>query len=393
MQKRKILLIGGTGVVGSALGWELFKNGHHIWFLARSGRDGRSAKERVVRALSFYGNNVNLSTLQVFEGDITLPNCGLSETNCQALNGIEEMVNCAADLGFGQTRRQSWQTNVGGTKNVMRLACKLGVERLHHFSSAYVCGKRQGVIREDDLSFINDGFHNVYERTKCEAEILLRDKSNNHFDTVIYRLGVVIGNSLTGAIPGFAGYYAFAQAFSLLRRRLVAQVKKDTEPFKQVGIKLEGNDLILPIRFPCDEKANLSMMPLDKFVEIFVRISAKDSSKGLTFNLTSKAVSCRRLFELILEVLDIRGVSFIGKRDYKKSEGIKHQVLLKLEDDIYKMAQNYLPYVFEQREFDVSNVRSVLSKYHSPEINENQVRKTLRYAMRQRKNRRTGGMG
>lgn len=163
----------------------------------------------------------------------------------------------------------------------------------------------------------------------------------------------------------------------------MAQLKKDLKSLKQVGIKLDGNDLILPIRFPCDENANLSMVSLDKLVDIFIRISEKDSSKGLTFNLTSKAVPCRRLFELILEVLDIRGVSFIKKRDYRKPEGTEHSVLLKLENDIHKMVETYLPYVFEHREFDVSNVKSVLCEYHSPEISENQVRKTLRYAMRQ----------
>jgi nucleoside-diphosphate-sugar epimerase len=61
---------------------------------------------------------------------------------------IEEVVNCAADLGFGQTRQRFWLTNVGGTQNLLELARLLGAGRFHHFSSAYVCGKKEGVRQQ-----------------------------------------------------------------------------------------------------------------------------------------------------------------------------------------------------------------------------------------------------
>lgn len=379
----KILLVGGTGTIGSAVALALLQEGHQVYFLVR-GRKGETPEKRVADALSFYGQYIDPDTLNVFEGDITSsPYCGLSEKSLNHLRGkVEEIVNCAADIGFGQSRQQSWLTNVSGVQNLLKLAEYLGAKRFHHFSSAYVCGKRQGIIRENDLSK-EYGFHNVYEETKCEAEVLLRDKTKNPLwhSTTVYRLGVVLGDfERGGIISRFNGYYGFANVLFRLKQCLFAKAKRHPETFSRTGIKIKGSDLILPIKLYCAEKANLSLVSLDRLVETFLGLRESEDSKGLTFHLTSEPVPCRKLIETALEELKIKGMELTEGNDNKTFKGIDDNPSSK--NSFYEMIQDYLPYLFEERRFDTANLRLILGNGYEPQaIKEEQIRQTLSYAI------------
>ena len=365
-----ILLTGGTGTIGSAVALALLQEGHQVYFLVR-GKRGETPEQRVRDALSFYGNDINLEALNVFEGDIeSSPCCGLSENSQNRLREeTEEVVNCAADLGFGQTPSQSWSTNVGGAQNLLELGRLLGAGRFHHFSSAYVCGKKEGIIYEDDISK-DYGFHNVYEETKCEAEILLGDKSKNPLwcNTTIYRLGVVLGDFQKGGIiSGFSGYYGFANILFRLKHQLFAS---------------KGSDLILPSKRSCSEKANLSVVSLDRLVETFLRIRESDDSMGLTLHLTSQPVSCRKLLEIVLDELNIKEIEMIEGENGKAFEGTNNKLLSKLESDFHNRIQDFFPYLSEERWFDTTNMRSVLGEQYEPQvISEDQLRQALSYAV------------
>jgi nucleoside-diphosphate-sugar epimerase len=393
----KILLVGGTGTIGSALGSALIQRGHLVYFLVRP-KEGEIPEQRVRDALSFYGQDSEPLVLSVIQGDITAsPYCGLFEDDLNCLKGeVEEVINCAADVGFGQTREQSWLTNVRGVQNLLKLAELLGAKRLHHFSSTYVCGKREGIIYEDDLNK-EYGFHNVYEETKCEAEILLRDKTKNPLwrNTIIYRLGVVLGDSQRGGkISRFNGYYGFTNALFRLGCYLIDKIKRTPETFSKAGIEIKDGDLVLPIKLSCDDKANLSMVSLDKLVETFLRIRESKDSSGLTFHLTSKPIPCQKLIEIALEELKIKGVKIIGEDEYKVFKETDNKLLLKLENGFYKMSQDYLSYLSEERWFDTSNLRLILGEeYEPPVIEEDQLRKTLSYAIGMFKEREYQGAG
>ena len=80
---------------------------------------------------------------------------------------------------------------------------------LLHISTAYVCGKREGVIREDD-PLPQGEFANGYEASKAQGEALVAASGLRH---AIARPSVVVGDSESGAIRTFDTIYA---AFKLI---------------------------------------------------------------------------------------------------------------------------------------------------------------------------------
>ena len=101
------------------------------------------------------------------------------------------------------------RTNVGGTANVLALARAIhqdhGLARFSHVSTAYVAGRRQGPVPEDSLTDAY-GFANGYELSKYEGELLVRE-ARADLPISVFRPGMVIGDSRTGAIKTFNTLY------------------------------------------------------------------------------------------------------------------------------------------------------------------------------------------
>ncbi len=63
----------------------------------------------------------------------------------------------------------------------------------YHVSTAYVCGKRTGLILEDELEHTL-GFRNTYEETKHAAEIRVRQAMNTGLNGCIFRPSLVVSD-------------------------------------------------------------------------------------------------------------------------------------------------------------------------------------------------------
>ena len=101
---------------------------------------------------------------------------------------------------------EPWLTNVTGTRNVLDLARETGIGHFHHVSTAYVCGLRGGVVREDELD-VGQPFGNDYELSKVEAEKMVR--SADHLASVtVYRPSIIVGDSRTGFTSTYHGFFA-----------------------------------------------------------------------------------------------------------------------------------------------------------------------------------------
>jgi nucleoside-diphosphate-sugar epimerase len=164
--------------------------------------------------------------------------------------------------------------NVEGTRNVLELARGARrLSRLNHFSTAYVSGARVGVILEDELA-MGQRFHNPYEETKYQAELLVR-RAQGDLPATIYRPSIVVGDSRTGEIDRFEGPYALA-------------------------ILLVASPLAVPLPLPGDAVAPLNVVPVDFVVEAAVSIGANPAAAGKTVHLVDPApLSARRVYELI----------------------------------------------------------------------------------------------
>ena len=79
------------------------------------------------------------------------------------------------------------------------------LERLAYVSTAYVAGKRTGVVYEHELVMGQD-FKNHYESTKFQAEVWVREQLDQ-VPTTILRPAIVVGDSRTGETEKFDGPY------------------------------------------------------------------------------------------------------------------------------------------------------------------------------------------
>jgi nucleoside-diphosphate-sugar epimerase len=107
--------------------------------------------------------------------------------------------------------------NVGGTKNVMDFAVsarqKGRLKKVNYISTMYVCGDYRGEFCEEVLG-VGQRFHNTYEQTKFEAEMLVRDYRDQGLPCSIFRPSMVMGDSTQGKTNNFRLFYEPLHFFS-----------------------------------------------------------------------------------------------------------------------------------------------------------------------------------
>jgi long-chain acyl-CoA synthetase len=111
-----------------------------------------------------------------------------------------------------------------------------GLNRFAYVSTAYVAGQHRGRFGEDDLSR-GQGFRNPYERSKNEAESLVRSWGDR-LPVQVFRPSIIVGDSRTGWTSSFNVLYwplrAFARGgYSLVPARTKAPV--DVVPVNYVA--------------------------------------------------------------------------------------------------------------------------------------------------------------
>ncbi|MGE7941598.1 SDR family oxidoreductase [Lysinibacillus xylanilyticus] len=156
-------------------------------------------------------------SIRIVEGDITLPNLGLeNQVGQEIVSQIEVLWHLAAIYDLAVPRDIAWKVNVHGTNMVNDFVRTLpNLKRYMYFSTAYVAGTREGVLRENEL-IRPSAFKNYYEETKYEAEQLVEDLKAELPLTII-RPGIVRGHSETGETVKFDGPYFFLNMVDKLK--------------------------------------------------------------------------------------------------------------------------------------------------------------------------------
>jgi nucleoside-diphosphate-sugar epimerase len=170
----RILVTGGTGFIGSHLCERLAREGYAVRALVRNRT--RSAD------LLDWG-------VEVAMGDLRDP-----KSLEQAMDGIDVVYHLAALFHpENVTRKQFWETNVQGTRNMLDAALKTGIRRFIHCSSTGVHVNTQNppVNEETPYSPIT-GDH--YQASKIQAEqVVLEYMARGRVPTVIFRTTGVYG--------------------------------------------------------------------------------------------------------------------------------------------------------------------------------------------------------
>jgi NAD(P)-dependent dehydrogenase (short-subunit alcohol dehydrogenase family) len=247
------LVTGGTGFVGRHLLRELAKRDGETYVLVRPG--SRERLETMIESLGVGGR------LRPLNGDITMADLGLSGGDQSRLKGAD-IYHLAAVYDLEAPAEDNERANVGGTRNVVQLAEKVGA-RLHHVSSIAVAGSKWKGKFTESMFAEGQALEHPYYRTKYEAERLVRESRLRYR---IYRPGLVIGSSDTGEADRIDGpYYAF---------KLIQRLRSAIPPWVPL-IGLEGGQI--------------NIVPVDFVARALDVIGHQEGLDGQTFHLTDPA--------------------------------------------------------------------------------------------------------
>lgn len=195
----RTFVTGGTGFVGSAVIRKLLAAGHEVRALVRPESNTRMLEgfpvEQVIGDLS------DISVLQ------------------QAMTGCDWVFHVAALYAlWGYTWEEFQQTNVEGTRRVMKAAQSAEVKRVVHTSSIATLGTPQdGSPGDEDTPVSLDDMIGNYKRSKFLAEEIVRDFARDGLPVVIVnpaapvgvgdhkptQTGKMILNFLNGQMPAY----------------------------------------------------------------------------------------------------------------------------------------------------------------------------------------------
>jgi thioester reductase-like protein len=214
LRSSSVLLTGVTGFVGEELLYQLLiETVADVVCLVRAADDVRARARLKAIATGLFGPGGwegIAPRVRVVRGDLTLPGLGLSAATREALvERTTHIVHGAASVRFDLPIGEARAINYGGTETVLELArAALEQGRLQRFSyvsTAFVSGMYGEWFGEDDLD-VGQRFRNSYERSKFEAEVLLRS-TMRQLPIIVLRPSIVVGRSQSGATSAFNVIY------------------------------------------------------------------------------------------------------------------------------------------------------------------------------------------
>jgi thioester reductase-like protein len=213
--------------------------------------------------------------VEVLLGEVANLHLGLSTGEYRALSHHATDILHTAELSqLSAPKSELWSVNVEGTRAILELAsdCRK-LRRLTHVSTVFVAGDRTGVVAEDELA-LGQSFRNEYERTRFEAEMLVR-RAMGELPCSVLRPAIVVGDSRTGEIDRFEGPYSIA-------------------------ILLVTSPVSVPVPLPGDGAAPLNVVPIDFVVAAGAAIHHDPRAVGRTFHLVDpNPPSSRTVWELV----------------------------------------------------------------------------------------------
>jgi len=213
------LMTGGTGFLGGeVLARLLERDERPVYVLVRADSDERASARLNALLESLLGSAEPWSHRAIaVRGDVTQAWLGMSARHRDELaERVEQIVHCAASISFTLGLAESREINVEGTRRMIQLGelCtrRGALDSFVHVSTAYVAGTHTGTFTECDLD-VGQDFRNPYERTKYEAERIIRERGSG-LPVQVLRPSIVVGDSTTGWTPTFNVLYGPMKAFA-----------------------------------------------------------------------------------------------------------------------------------------------------------------------------------
>ena len=262
-----ILLTGATGFLGAFILIDLLEQtSANIICLVRfddpSEDDKPAAISRIRKNLILFGlwSDSIMDRVEVLPGNLSRKRMGLSNEAFQDLSSrIQVIFHAAATVNLVYPYAALRAANVGGTREILRLACIHGAT-LHHISSNGVLPPSASGDGwpEDAMLYVDSVPEKIpdgYGQTKWAAEQLVHEAGRRGLPVKIYRAGTISGHSATGS----------ANAWDLLTAIFVESIQLGYAP-DVVGWRAE-------------------MTPVDFVSRAIVHLANQIQAKQLVFHL------------------------------------------------------------------------------------------------------------
>lgn len=204
-----VLLTGATGFLGAHVLAALLAAAPQLTVCclvrAESPELGRERIRARFLDLSLDAEVVGDDRVVVVPADLDQPRFGLSASAFTLLaHAVEAILHCASRVSFITSYRALMGTNVGGLREVLRLAGEGCEKPIHHVSSIAVfeadslAGARR--ITEDAPLDGCRGFHNGYDLSKWVAERMAGAARERGLPVSVYRPSNIAGDSRSGVV-------------------------------------------------------------------------------------------------------------------------------------------------------------------------------------------------
>jgi nucleoside-diphosphate-sugar epimerase len=272
-----LLLVGGTGFIGSRILGELSELNIPLATLVR-GENDEQARQRIVFILKQQCRSVagNGFLTKVVAGDLAKTRFGLSPAVYEALTAsIDCVINVSGCTQFDSSPNgEPTLTNVAGLRQLIAFASEAGAA-FHHFSTAYVCGQHTGLWPETGSEPVDH--RNDYEHSKWEGEQLLADavRSGQLPSLTVYRPSITVSDSADCPMPGQQGISQLVKTLAMIARITGKESKS--------GSKRRFDTRQLRLCARPDDPVHLA--PLGWVVKVFLYLLARPALHGQVYHL------------------------------------------------------------------------------------------------------------
>jgi NAD(P)-dependent dehydrogenase (short-subunit alcohol dehydrogenase family) len=236
---------GATGFIGRHLVERLLDRKGTIYVLVRP-----QSMDRFQAAKSALGRRAARRVVAV-AGDLAEASLGVPARERAKLKGkIQHFFHLAAIYDIKASAAEQETANIVGTDHALQFAHGVKAGCFHLVSSIAAAGLYKGTFREDMFEEAGKLDH-PYFRTKHESEGLVRERCKLPWR--VYRPGIVVGHSQTGATDKIDGPYYFFKAIQKLRQTLPPWVPL---------LGFEGGQInLVPVDYVVDAMDHLAHLP------------------------------------------------------------------------------------------------------------------------------------
>lgn len=314
--KKHILVTGARGLLGAEVIARLTAKGHSVVAFLRSPGPVVRNDGTAIAANPYDGSSPRAGVLACVRGDVAEHFLGLSQETYDALRATTgAIIHCAALTSFGRAPEKYEAINFRGTERVIEFAKRSSEAPipLLYVSTAYVCGERPGVFREEDLE-LGQRLGNPYEQSKYRAEQSVRAAMRAGLPATILRPAIIVGDSTTGVTRKFDTLYTV--------------------------VRLTSAGLVRTM--PGDYGATLDIVPIDWVADSVVETLEKfPLARGRTLHLTSGTpTTLREVNDVCAEFPSFHVPRYVPRHVFDATE--MNPLERRYYDEVVKLYESYL---------------------------------------------------